>query len=166
MLPQNLVQSPDRLCNNNVSNFGFTFAATLIMFVTFWFNNIKLLSFIMLFSLVRCYRNVSNLIVTFRNKESIIHIEYDVQIIWNLTSWFSSAMPLQVRYLQIAKKSKTYNPYRWVRYVTQANSYVARLWGNRSNRGGILILLVVWIAAPVFPDHQQAHTRLVLFFLL
>ncbi|THG15982.1 hypothetical protein TEA_021522 [Camellia sinensis var. sinensis] len=32
-----------------------------------------------------------------------------------------------VKYLQIAKKSKTYNPYRWVRYVTQANSYVARI---------------------------------------
>ncbi|KAF5202815.1 Ap-1 complex subunit mu-2 [Thalictrum thalictroides] len=38
-----------------------------------------------------------------------------------------NASKLQVRYLQIAKKSKTYNPYRWVRYVTQANSYVARL---------------------------------------
>ncbi|XP_059459830.1 AP-4 complex subunit mu-like isoform X3 [Corylus avellana] len=34
---------------------------------------------------------------------------------------------LQVKYLQIAKKSKTDNPYRWVRYVTQSNSYVARL---------------------------------------
>ncbi|XP_028100932.1 AP-4 complex subunit mu-like isoform X3 [Camellia sinensis] len=34
---------------------------------------------------------------------------------------------LQVKYLQIAKKSKTCNPYRWVRYVTQANSYVARI---------------------------------------
>ncbi|KAL2498071.1 AP-4 complex subunit mu [Abeliophyllum distichum] len=34
---------------------------------------------------------------------------------------------LQVKYLQIAKKTKTYNPYRWVRYVTQANSYVARI---------------------------------------
>ncbi|KAJ9542924.1 hypothetical protein OSB04_029430 [Centaurea solstitialis] len=34
---------------------------------------------------------------------------------------------LQVKYLQIAKKSKTYNPYRWVRYVTHANSYVARI---------------------------------------
>ncbi|OMO75208.1 Clathrin adaptor, mu subunit [Corchorus olitorius] len=34
---------------------------------------------------------------------------------------------LQVKYLQIAKKSNSYNPYRWVRYVTQANSYVARL---------------------------------------
>ncbi|KAF3591065.1 hypothetical protein DY000_02027251 [Brassica cretica] len=33
---------------------------------------------------------------------------------------------LQVKYLQIAKKSSSYNPYRWVRYVTQANSYVAR----------------------------------------
>jgi hypothetical protein len=33
----------------------------------------------------------------------------------------------QVKYLQIAKKSKTENPYRWVRYVTQSNSYVARL---------------------------------------
>ncbi|KAL1823522.1 AP-4 complex subunit mu isoform X2 [Daucus carota subsp. sativus] len=38
-----------------------------------------------------------------------------------------NASKLQVKYLQIAKKSKTYNPYRWVRYVTQANSYVARL---------------------------------------
>ncbi|KAJ7957789.1 AP-4 complex subunit mu [Quillaja saponaria] len=38
-----------------------------------------------------------------------------------------NASGLQVKYLQIAKKSKTYNPYRWVRYVTQANSYVARL---------------------------------------
>ncbi|XP_008219283.1 PREDICTED: AP-4 complex subunit mu [Prunus mume] len=34
---------------------------------------------------------------------------------------------LQVKYLQIAKKSGTYNPYRWVRYVTLANSYVARI---------------------------------------
>ncbi|KAM4129802.1 hypothetical protein ACJW30_01G051400 [Castanea mollissima] len=34
---------------------------------------------------------------------------------------------LQVKYLHISKKSKTDNPYRWVRYVTQANSYVARL---------------------------------------
>ncbi|WZY85562.1 hypothetical protein YC2023_031946 [Brassica napus] len=34
---------------------------------------------------------------------------------------------LQVKYLQIAKKSSSYNPYRWVRYVTQANSYVARI---------------------------------------
>ncbi|KAL8133616.1 AP-4 complex subunit mu [Apium graveolens] len=38
-----------------------------------------------------------------------------------------NASKLQVKYLQIAKKSKTYNPYRWVRYVTQANSYVARI---------------------------------------
>ncbi|TYH65199.1 hypothetical protein ES332_D06G039100v1 [Gossypium tomentosum] len=34
---------------------------------------------------------------------------------------------LQVKYLQIAKKSSSYNPYRWMRYVTQANSYVARI---------------------------------------
>ncbi|WVY89612.1 hypothetical protein V8G54_035126 [Vigna mungo] len=32
-----------------------------------------------------------------------------------------------VKYLQIAKKSATHEPYRWVRYVTQANSYVARI---------------------------------------
>ncbi|XP_022769054.1 AP-4 complex subunit mu-like isoform X2 [Durio zibethinus] len=38
-----------------------------------------------------------------------------------------NASGLKVKYLQIAKKSNTYNPYRWVRYVTQANSYVARL---------------------------------------
>ncbi|XP_020235174.1 AP-4 complex subunit mu [Cajanus cajan] len=38
-----------------------------------------------------------------------------------------NASRLQVKYLQIAKKSATHEPYRWVRYVTQANSYVARL---------------------------------------
>ncbi|KMZ68436.1 AP-4 complex subunit mu [Zostera marina] len=38
-----------------------------------------------------------------------------------------NASRLQVKYLQIAKKSKAYNPYRWVRYVTQSNSYVIRL---------------------------------------
>uniref|UniRef100_A0A0D9X1L0 MHD domain-containing protein n=1 Tax=Leersia perrieri TaxID=77586 RepID=A0A0D9X1L0_9ORYZ len=45
----------------------------------------------------------------------------------NFTIPMYNSSKLQVRYLQIAKKSKTYNPYRWVRYVTQANSYVARL---------------------------------------
>ncbi|KAJ3673415.1 hypothetical protein LUZ60_006789 [Juncus effusus] len=45
----------------------------------------------------------------------------------NFTIPMYNCSKLQVRYLQIAKKSKTYNPYRWVRYVTQANSYVARL---------------------------------------
>jgi AP-4 complex subunit mu-1 len=34
---------------------------------------------------------------------------------------------LQVRYLRIAEKHKSYNPYRWVRYVTQSSSYVCRL---------------------------------------
>ncbi|KAE8719562.1 AP-4 complex subunit mu [Hibiscus syriacus] len=38
-----------------------------------------------------------------------------------------NASRLKVKYLQIAKKSNSYNPYRWVRYVTQANSYVARI---------------------------------------
>ncbi|MED6118396.1 AP-4 complex subunit mu [Stylosanthes scabra] len=45
----------------------------------------------------------------------------------NFTIPMYNASKLQVKYLQIAKKSKTHNPYRWVRYVTQANSYVARL---------------------------------------
>ena len=34
---------------------------------------------------------------------------------------------LLVRYLRIAEKHRSYNPYRWVRYVTQSNSYVCRL---------------------------------------
>mmetsp|Transcript_11250 Transcript_11250/g.21281 ORF Transcript_11250/g.21281 Transcript_11250/m.21281 type:complete len:448 (-) Transcript_11250:450-1793(-) len=34
---------------------------------------------------------------------------------------------LQVRYLQILNRNKSYNPYRWVRYVTQSNSYVCRI---------------------------------------
>lgn len=33
---------------------------------------------------------------------------------------------LQVRYLRIAETHKTYNPCRWVRYVTQSQSYVCR----------------------------------------
>ncbi|OIW16564.1 hypothetical protein TanjilG_17737 [Lupinus angustifolius] len=38
-----------------------------------------------------------------------------------------NASRLQVKYLQIAKKFGTHEPHRWVRYVTQANSYVARM---------------------------------------
>nr|XP_018674449.1 PREDICTED: AP-4 complex subunit mu-like isoform X1 [Musa acuminata subsp. malaccensis] len=45
----------------------------------------------------------------------------------NFTIPMYNASKLQVRYLHIAKKSPSYNPYRWVRYVTQSNSYVARL---------------------------------------
>jgi AP-4 complex subunit mu-1 len=35
---------------------------------------------------------------------------------------------LQVQYLKIANplNKKNYNPYRWVRYVTQSSSYVCR----------------------------------------
>jgi AP-4 complex subunit mu-1 len=33
---------------------------------------------------------------------------------------------LQVKYLRIADCPKNYNPYRWVRYVTSASSYVCR----------------------------------------
>lgn len=38
-----------------------------------------------------------------------------------------NASGLQVKYLQMARKSDNSKAYRWVRYVTQANSYVARL---------------------------------------
>lgn len=34
---------------------------------------------------------------------------------------------LQVRYLRIAEKAKSYKPHRWVRYATQSSSYVSRL---------------------------------------
>jgi len=34
---------------------------------------------------------------------------------------------LQVKYLRIADQGKAYNPYRWVRYVTQSSSYVCRV---------------------------------------
>lgn len=34
---------------------------------------------------------------------------------------------LQVKYLRIAETHKDYNPYRWVRYITQSSSYVCRL---------------------------------------
>jgi len=34
---------------------------------------------------------------------------------------------LAVRYLRISEKHKSYNPFRWVRYVTQSSSYICRL---------------------------------------
>jgi len=34
---------------------------------------------------------------------------------------------LLVRYLRISDQGRSYNPYRWVRYVTQSSSYVCRL---------------------------------------
>ncbi|EFJ18717.1 hypothetical protein SELMODRAFT_141330 [Selaginella moellendorffii] len=37
-----------------------------------------------------------------------------------------NASKVQVKYLQVLKKSKSYNPHRWVRYVTHADSYVIR----------------------------------------
>ena len=33
----------------------------------------------------------------------------------------------QVRHLRISEKHKSYNPHRWVRYVTQSSSYVCRM---------------------------------------
>lgn len=38
-----------------------------------------------------------------------------------------NASNLQVRYLRILESHKSYNPYRWVRYVTRSNSYICRL---------------------------------------
>ncbi|MEW5310418.1 MAG: hypothetical protein WDW38_002217 [Sanguina aurantia] len=37
-----------------------------------------------------------------------------------------SASRIALKYLQILKKDKNYNPYRWVRYVTSSNSYTFR----------------------------------------
>ena len=34
---------------------------------------------------------------------------------------------LQIRYLRVVDRSRTSNPYRWVRYVTQSSSYVCRV---------------------------------------
>lgn len=34
---------------------------------------------------------------------------------------------LAVRHLRISERQKSYNPYRWVRYVTQSSSYVCRM---------------------------------------
>ena len=38
-----------------------------------------------------------------------------------------SVSALTVRYLRIAEASKSYTPFRWVRYITQSDSYVARV---------------------------------------
>eukprot|EP00163_Fabomonas_tropica_P016350 TRINITY_DN29362_c0_g1_i1.p1 TRINITY_DN29362_c0_g1~~TRINITY_DN29362_c0_g1_i1.p1 ORF type:complete len:440 (-),score=124.90 TRINITY_DN29362_c0_g1_i1:127-1446(-) len=34
---------------------------------------------------------------------------------------------LQVRFLRISERHKSYSPYRWVRYITQSDSYVCRV---------------------------------------
>lgn len=47
-----------------------------------------------------------------------------INLTFNIPMYNSSR--LQVRYLQIMKASKAYSPFRWVRYVTHANSYVVR----------------------------------------
>jgi len=38
-----------------------------------------------------------------------------------------NASGLNIRFLKITERSKSYNPHRWVRYVTRSNSYVCRL---------------------------------------
>lgn len=67
---------------------------------------------------------------------------------------------MQVKYLQIAKKSKTYNPYRWVRYVTQANSYVARIWLQRTLWDFTFFFLFPW-ASP-FPCMFFYYLKIIL----
>jgi AP-4 complex subunit mu-1 len=37
-----------------------------------------------------------------------------------------SASHIQLKYLQILKRDKNYNPFRWVRYVTSSTSYTFR----------------------------------------
>jgi AP-4 complex subunit mu-1 len=37
-----------------------------------------------------------------------------------------SASRITLKYLQILKRDKNYNPYRWVRYVTSSTSYTFR----------------------------------------
>jgi hypothetical protein len=37
-----------------------------------------------------------------------------------------SASRIALKYLQILKRDKNYNPYRWVRYVTSSTSYTFR----------------------------------------
>lgn len=38
-----------------------------------------------------------------------------------------NASGLNIRFLKITERSTSYNPHRWVRYVTRSNSYVCRL---------------------------------------
>jgi hypothetical protein len=48
---------------------------------------------------------------------------YDPILVMNLLPQVSN---LQVRYLRISETHKSYNPHRWVRYITQSSSYVCR----------------------------------------
>ena len=38
-----------------------------------------------------------------------------------------STSNLHVKYLKIVESSRNYNPFRWVRYITQSSSYVCRV---------------------------------------
>ncbi|GBG73905.1 hypothetical protein CBR_g17619 [Chara braunii] len=65
-------------------------------------------------------RTIANIVKANLRKEA-----GPVSMTFNIPMYTASR--LQVRYLQIVKQSRTYNPYRWVRYVTHASSYVIRL---------------------------------------
>jgi AP-4 complex subunit mu-1 len=59
--------------------------------------------------------------VTAAHRKEISHISMSFEIpMYNISN-------LQVRYLRISETDKSYNPHRWVRYVTQSSSYVYRL---------------------------------------
>jgi AP-4 complex subunit mu-1 len=57
--------------------------------------------------------------VTTRRELGPISMQFEVPM-YNVSG-------VQVRYLKIADSGKAYNPFRWVRYVTQSSSYVARV---------------------------------------
>eukprot|EP00850_Spirogloea_muscicola_P019681 SM000196S05373 [mRNA] locus=s196:246080:248219:+ [translate_table: standard] len=66
--------------------------------------------------------------LTLNQERSAVHLKKEVgPVSMTFSIPMYNASRLQVRYLQIMKKSKSYNPYRWVRYVTHANSYVIRI---------------------------------------
>lgn len=66
--------------------------------------------------------NLSQALKPDQNKASMLG---PINVSFEIPMYNTSKM--QVRYLRIRERHKSYNPYRWVRYVTQSNSYVCRL---------------------------------------
>mmetsp|Transcript_11898 Transcript_11898/g.14377 ORF Transcript_11898/g.14377 Transcript_11898/m.14377 type:complete len:445 (-) Transcript_11898:199-1533(-) len=59
--------------------------------------------------------------VTAANRKEVGPVSMNFEIpMYNVSS-------LQVKYLRIADQGGSYNPYRWVRYITQSSNYVCRV---------------------------------------
>uniref|UniRef100_A0A7S1F1S0 MHD domain-containing protein n=1 Tax=Noctiluca scintillans TaxID=2966 RepID=A0A7S1F1S0_NOCSC len=67
---------------------------------------------------LKCRVTLNNASANVRKEVGPVSMNFEIPM-YNVSN-------LQVRYLRIAERQKSYNPCRWVRYVTQCSSYVCR----------------------------------------